>query len=37
MSYLISATGLLAFALPVMRAVAADASAAEGLIERDRG
>jgi aminoglycoside 3-N-acetyltransferase len=33
-SYLLSAKGLLAFALPVMRAVAADARAAEALIER---
>jgi aminoglycoside 3-N-acetyltransferase len=32
--YLLSAKGLLAFALPVMRAVAADARAADGLIER---
>lgn len=33
-SYLLSAKGLLTFALPVMRAVAADARAAEALIER---
>ena len=33
-SYLLSAKGLLAFALPVMCAVAADARAAEALIER---
>jgi aminoglycoside 3-N-acetyltransferase len=33
-SYLLSANGLLCFALPLMRAVAADAHAAEGLEER---
>jgi aminoglycoside 3-N-acetyltransferase len=33
-SYLFSAKGLLAFALPVMRAVAADAHAADGLVQR---
>ncbi len=35
-SYLISANGLLTFALPLMRAVAADIHAADGLEERSR-